>query len=402
MTSGQQGKERKDAKVGDKLRHDPEVRAGQSHVGSETSHHSGIRHPQAAEYHENYDSTIDPKTGEEKDRNRKPLPDTERNEYGAPVKFKKPKESTGGAARDIKRAMDLAILKCKNFKIKYHNYKNPNSYDANAGDNPVWRKDVESKTTIEDASGKETKPEKVADRYRKPTKKTSDEIVAKAIELINEAYDQIGKDSVTGKQSKEGKPKHESGVDSKRTDNTSVAYGHNSPNLDVSGVKEGAEFTDSSGRINTQWSEGQEPQDFVAQGDKTAEEDYDKKWNKMVDDVNWGKDRHGSLEPSKLPPPKEGKGALGKGDSAVTTSTEGTNNPVNAGKKESFGKTLDTQGRKDEYTKEEHAEHDSQKAEKEDPYHVSEYLDSLSTRKRDERNNTWRPHPDDNTPKDDY
>jgi hypothetical protein len=263
MTSGQQGKERKGAKVGDKLRHDPEVRAGQSHVGSETSHHSGIRHPQAAEYHENYDP---------KKPDRKPLQDTERNEYGAPVKFKKPKESTGGAARDIKRAMDLAILKCKNFKIKYHNYKNPNSYDANAGDNPVWQKDVESKTTIEDASGKETKPEKVADRYRKPTKKTSDEIVAKAIELINEAYGQIGKfDHGSGAT----KPS-----DVGLCDTCGGTGGHDDP--DEHDSKNDCPSCGGTGGASTK-------------------------------------------------PVKDSK--TNKADSAVTTGTEGTNNPVNAGKK---------------------------------------------------------------------
>ena len=185
---------------------------------------------------------------------------------GNKINYKKPEESTGGAARDIKRAVDLAILKCKNFKIKYHNYKNPNSHDAGAGDNPVWQKDVESKTTIEDASGKEEKPQKVADRYK------SDEIVAKAIELINEAYGQIGKfDHGSGAT----KPS-----DVGLCDTCGGTGGHDDP--DEHDSKNDCPSCGGTGGASTK-------------------------------------------------PVKDSK--TNKADSAVTTGTEGTNNPVNAGKK---------------------------------------------------------------------
>ena len=48
-------------------------------------------------------------------------PDADKKETGItnrPTNFKKPKEGTGGSAKDIKRAMDLVILKCKTLKIK--------------------------------------------------------------------------------------------------------------------------------------------------------------------------------------------------------------------------------------------------------------------------------------------
>lgn len=214
------------------------------------------------------------------------------DEQGNQVKFKKPKEGTGGAARDIKRAMDLAILKCKNFKIKYHNYKNPNSHDAGAGDNPVWQKDVESKTTIEDASGKEEKPQKVADRYK------SDEIVAKAIELINEAYDQIGKDDIRGRHDDRSddetpEPKFtwgcpESGCDFKTGDEDKVGSHVNSHDKDSKTNKaDSAVTTSTEGAFNHVYSDVHEKkkqeedeEDNKERNRRSEDEDSKEDWAK--------------------------------------------------------------------------------------------------------------------------
>ena len=390
------------------------------HVGSNVGYDSGIKSPDA-------------------DKKRV-------SGKGKPTVFKKPKEGEGGTAESgakfdeahakrMRKAimdMNIAILKCKNFKMKRiayssggdfgrrypSRYGDENTHDAGIDDLRYSQRNsqaVQSKTETlapdrkdetevssygEGATGQHGKEGdkklnvegKVVDtNNEKPrTSVKSDEIVAKAIELINEAYDQIGK----GKNVEETQDKYRDEFDSIDQDNpqevdeeefNSLGYQkelkerENSQKGDSEEVVPRAYEKLISERIRREKSQ---------KGD--SEEDNLEDLNNNMKVTGQALDTLGSALDSR------------KKDSAVTTGTEGTNNPVNAGEKESFGKTLDTQGRKDEYTPEEHAEHDSQKAEKDDPYHVSEYLDSLTTRERDERNNTWRPHPDDNTPKDDY
>jgi len=281
------------------------------HVGSNVGYDSGIKSPDA-------------------DKKRV-------SGKGKPAVFKKPKEGGGGTAasgakyderhikdiheKELGKAimdMNIAILKCNNFKLKRiayssggdSKYGDENTHDARIDDDPESKDNqaVQSKT---ETLAPDRKDETEVSSYGSgaigqhgkegDTKLNSEgEIVRKAIELINEAYDQIGK------------------------------FNHGS----------GARKPSDVGLCDTCGGSG-------------GHDDPDKHDSKN-DCPSCGGTGSAITKPVK-------DSKTNKADSAVTTGTEGTNNPVMAGKKEPFGKILDTQGRKDEYTKEEHAEHDSQK-----------------------------------------
>jgi hypothetical protein len=272
------------------------------HVGSNVGYDSGIKSPDA-------------------DKKRV-------SGKGKPTVFKKPKEGEGGTAasgekfdeahaKRMRKAimdMNIAILKCNSFKMKRiayssggdSKYGDENTHDARIDDDPESKDNqaVQSKTETlapdrEDETEVSSYGSGATGQHGKEGDKklnSEGEIVRKAIELINEAYDQIGKDDIRGRH------------DDRSDDETPEP-----------------KFT---------WGCPESGCDF-----KTGDED------KVGSHVN----SHD----------KDSK--TNKADSAVTTGTEGTNNPVMAGEKEPFGKTLDTKGRKDEYTPEEHAEHNSQK-----------------------------------------
>ena len=292
----------------------PKQSAVSGHVGSNVGHDSGIKNPDA-------------------DKKRV-------SGKGKPTVFKKPKEGEGGTAasgekfdeahaKRMRKAimdMNIAILKCNSFKMKRMNYSGDSKYgdentgDARIDDDPEPLKDsqaVQSKTETlapdrEDETEVSSYGSGATGQHGKEGDKklnSEGEIVRKAIELINEAYAQIGK------------------------------FNHGS----------GARKPSDVGLCDTCGGSG-------------GHDDPDKHDSKN-DCPSCGGNGSAITKPVK-------DSKTNKADSAVTTGTEGTNNPVMAGK--------------------------------DDPYHVSEYLDSLTTRERDERNNTWRPHPDDNTPKDDY
>ncbi len=249
-------------------------------------------------------------------------PDADKKETGItnrPTNFKKPKEGEGGTAESGKKFdeahakrmrkaimdMNIAILKCKNFKMKRiayssggdfgrrypSRYGDENTHDAGIDDLRYSKRNsqaVQSKTETlapdrkdetevssygEGATGQHGKEGdkklnvegKVVDtNNEKPrTSVKSDEIVAKAIELINEAYDQIGK----GKNVEETQDKYRDEFDLIDQDN---------PQEEV------------------------DEEEFNSLG-------YQKELRRRENSE--------------------------KGDSAVTTGTEGTNNPVMAGKK---------------------------------------------------------------------
>jgi hypothetical protein len=366
-------------------------RSGSRPSGSAASHDSGIKDPFAAEYHESYDSRKDPETGKDVDAERKPLSDKKRDQQGNPVKYGKPREGggkplqtqtspkhetsvpKGGQSPKIKAALDfatkkaimdmnIAILKCKTFKLKRIDYSGEDSQYGDENDHDARVDSLEPKssnesstTRIEDADGKLTEVQTGYKKWKKENeKKASNDVVAKAIELINEAYDQIGKDSVTGKQSKEGKP--ESGHHDLRTSD---------PESTLSDFQ--WHKSDVANRSDSKVLRTDEPERTV--DGKVKPNKNDSEWDQKHDNAvgipesdRYGSERVGMADTAEnRPSDKYNKDRKIKGDSAVTTGTEGTINPVMAGKKEPFGKELDRDGRKDEYTPEEHAEHNSQK-----------------------------------------
>mgnify|MGYP003651284682 CR=1 FL=1 len=340
LTSGQHGTQ--SGKKGVPKWYAPSESTSTGNVGSNVGHSSGIKDPAAADYHETYDP------------DNKPLPDkTETGITNRPTNFKKPKEGEGGTAESGKKFdeahakrmrkaimdMNIAILKCKNFKMKRiayssggdfgrrypSRYGDENTHDAGIDDLRYSQRNsqaVQSKTETlapdrkdetevssygEGATGQHGKEGdkklnvegKVVDtNNEKPrTSVKSDEIVAKAIELINEAYDQIGK----GKNVEETQDKYRDEFDS----------------IDQDNPQEVDEEEFNSLGYQKELKERENSQ----KGD--SEEDNLEDLNNNMKVTGQALDTLGSALDSR------------KKDSAVTTGTEGTNNPVMAGKKNS-------------------------------------------------------------------
>ena len=285
----------------------------------------------------------------------------------------------------IQRAsLDLAIIKCK--LLKMNNIQKDFIEDSKPT-RPQFRKDDEEdygdvKEEAKKDSGdighgvpkpddgtpqgkaesdKEIKDKKLDHVYR------SEDIVDKAIELINEAYDemkstdfrklkpiyegdtkQAKKDAQTG----EGSNKPSKRGDFK-TDNRDLENSRNETS--TSNLSEPASTMDQTPRDYEVTSSGKEtgkkrvtnrptntfspsphqkePQTSVEQADETAWDDANRKWNKQVDSTNWGKDSAGSLAPEKSPE-RQGKGALKTDGGTSTTSSEGSANFVYSDVKE--------------------------------------------------------------------
>ena len=275
----------------------------------------------------------------------------------------------------IQRAsLDLAIIKCK--LLKMSDIKK-DFIEDNKPTRPQFRKDDDEKEDKEKSEHKcescgqateqwEGNPDQVkrTDKEIKDKKLNqykSNEIVEKAIELINEAYDemkstdfrklkpiyegdtkQAKKDAQTG----EGSNKPSKRGDFK-TDNRDLENSRNETS--TSNLSEPASTMDQTPRDYEVTSSGKEtgkkrvtnrptntfspsphqkePQTSVEQADETAWDDSNRKWNKQVDSTNWGKDSAGSLAPEKSPE-RQGKGALKTDGGTSTTSSEGGFNHV--------------------------------------------------------------------------
>ncbi len=291
---------------------------------------------------------------------------------------------THGALPKVKAELDLAIIKCK--LLKMNNIQKDFIEDSKPT-RPQFRKDDEEdygdvKEEAKKDSGdighgvpkpddgtpqgkaesdKEIKDKKLDHVYR------SEDIVDKAIELINEAYDemkstdfrklkpiyegdtkQAKKDAQTG----EGSNKPSKRGDFK-TDNRDLENSRNETS--TSNLSEPASTMDQTPRDYEVTSSGKEtgkkrvtnrptntfspsphqkePQTSVEQADETAWDDANRKWNKQVDSTNWGKDSAGSLAPEKSPE-RQGKGALKTDGGTSTTSSEGSANFVYSDVKE--------------------------------------------------------------------
>ena len=334
-------------------------RSGSRPSGSAASHDSGIKDPFA---------------------------DKKRDQQGNPVNFNKPREGEGkplqtqtspkhenpvpkgGQSPKIKAALDyatkkaimdmnIAILKCKTFKLKRIDYSGEDSQYGDENDHDARVDSLEPKssnesstTRIEDADGKLTEVQTGYKKWKKENeKKASNDVVAKAIELINEAYAQIGK--------------------GKNVEETQDIYRDEFDLIDQDNPDKGTEKDADVGDYKDTYFN--KPQKWINRPPPTeSTEKKETKTNKADSAyAQIGKDdirgRHDDRSDDETPEPKFTWGCpesgcdfktgdedkvgshvnshdkdskTNKADSAVTTGTEGTNNPVNAGKKDQFEK----------------------------------------------------------------
>ena len=112
-----------------------------------------------------------------------------------------------------KSSLDLAIIKCQLLKVNIPISKKQTGAKIPAeklGELPDSGKkgSKESTTTIEDATGKETEVETGFKKWEKEQKQKADEIVQKAVELINEAYGEIEKKHDFIEETRPVRPSH--------------------------------------------------------------------------------------------------------------------------------------------------------------------------------------------------
>jgi hypothetical protein len=232
MSTGRQGKPRKDRVTGKPTQSNPDVASSRNRgtvSGESASHTSGIRSQNVDRLAGTYDTTDlgsdDPSRVDAKGNKLKPSEGKSKpQKRGTPEGSK-----TGGATPKIKAALDYAIIQCQLLKmnnitkgwfsdeIQTGKYGKPDRVAPDPKKSPDKQSVKEPRSTVnnerkdetevtsygEGATGKHGKQGdkklnvggKVVDtnNERPRTSVKSDDVVAKAIELINVAYDEMNK-----------------------------------------------------------------------------------------------------------------------------------------------------------------------------------------------------------------